>query len=407
MGSHTLTLEEEVAMITRGVVEVISPEELLEKLKKARTEKRPLRVKFGCDPTAPDLHLGHTVVFQILKRFQDLGHTAIFLIGDFTSKIGDPTGKSQTRKPLTDAEIEDNAKTYLEQVSKILDVKRAEIRKNSEWFEKFKPGDFIRLSSKMTVARMLERDDFEKRYRSGVAISIHEFLYPLVQGHDSVELKADVELGGTDQKFNLLVGRELQKDAGQPAQVCILTPILEGLDGVQKMSKSLNNYVGITETPDQMFGKLMSISDDLMLRYYELLSEISGEALIALKKGLQLGEIHPMNAKKELAVEIISRFHGAEAGVGARAEFERVFSQKKVPDEVPSVVLTFQPGTLLMQTLVSEKLVSGTSEGRRLFQQGAVTVDGDRITDFSWVFPEKRDYLDKVGKRRWLKVEFS
>ena len=331
--------------LRRGTVDLISEEELGGKLRRAQREKRPLRVKAGFDPTAPDLHLGHTVLIQKLKHFQEAGHQVVFLIGDFTGMIGDPTGKVETRKPLTREDVERNAETYREQIFKILDPDRTEVRFNSEWLSPLSIEEMVRIAGQMTVARMLERDDFRRRYEEERPISIHEFLYPLLQGYDSVALRADVELGGTDQKFNLLVGRDLQRVWGQEPQVVVTTPLLEGLDGVNKMSKSLGNYVGITEGPDTIFGKMMSISDDLMLRYYELLSDISVDELERLKKGVADGSRHPMEAKVALAREIVARFHGAMASAGAEEGFRKRFSRKEFPDDARQTLELQQVGT--------------------------------------------------------------
>ncbi|MDX1763405.1 MAG: tyrosine--tRNA ligase, partial [bacterium] len=322
-----------MAQIRRGAVEILLEEELKEKLKDAQRTGKPLRIKAGFDPTAPDLHLGHTVLIQKLRHFQDLGHEVVFLIGDFTGMIGDPTGKSETRPPLTREVVEANAQTYSNQIFKVLDREKTTIVFNSSWLSPMKAEALIQLAGKMTVARMLERDDFEKRYKAGEPISIHEFLYPLIQGYDSVELGADVEVGGTDQKFNLLVGRDLQREWGQAQQVVLTMPLLEGLDGVKKMSKSLANYVGINEPPDEMFGKIMSISDDLMWRYLELLSDRSLDEIGELRLAVEDGGAHPMDVKKGLAEEMVDKYHGPGKGVLARREFERVFRDQKTPTD--------------------------------------------------------------------------
>ena len=324
----------QLSIIKSGAAELISEEELLRKFKKSLKTGRPLRIKAGFDPTAPDLHLGHTVLIQKIRQFQELGHHIIFLIGDFTGMIGDPTGKSETRKPLTKEDVARNAETYKAQIFKILDEKKTEVVFNSSWMNNLSVSDLIILASKYTVARMLERDDFKKRYSGNRPIAIHEFLYPLIQGYDSVVLNADVELGGTDQKFNLLVGRELQREFGQEPQVVITMPLLEGLDGTNKMSKSLGNYVGITEPPGEIFGKIMSVSDELMLRYYELLSSISNTEIEALKDGLKKGTAHPKDAKSNLAKEIVARFHGKDAAVKAASEFDKVFKSKGLPEAI-------------------------------------------------------------------------
>ena len=325
-----ILIDKQLEIIKRGAVDLVNEAELIEKLKKGR----PLRIKAGFDPTSPDLHLGHTVLMQKLAQFQELGHTIVFIIGDFTSKIGDPSGRSATRPPLSDSEISANLKTYVEQASKILDMEKVELRYNSEWLAKMNFADVLKLASQYTVARMMEREDFKNRFAAGNPLGIHEFLYPLMQGHDSVAIKADVELGGTDQIFNLLMGRDLQREAKQEPQVVLTMPLLVGTDGVQKMSKSYGNYIGITDSPREMFGKIMSISDDLMWSYYELLSDLSLGEIKELKEELVVGKLHPKIAKENLAMEIIERFHSEEDAVSARDEFERVFAKKGRPDEI-------------------------------------------------------------------------
>ena len=369
-----MTIDETLAIIQRGADEILPLEELKKKLKK----NKPLRVKLGMDPTAPDLHLGHTVVINKMKQLQDLGHEIIFLIGDFTGMIGDPTGKNVTRKPLTKADVLENAKSYEDQVFKILDKDKTRIAFNSEWMGKMSSAEMISLASKQTVARMLERDDFSKRYKGGQAISIHEFLYPLVQGYDSVALRADIELGGSDQKFNLLVGRELQKQADMEPQVILTMPILEGLDGVQKMSKSLGNYIGIDEDSDSMFGKIMSISDDLMWRYLELLSFESLETIEFWKKEVEDGE-NPRNIKFRLAEEIITRFHDKDQALKAQQNFIDRFAKNQIPDEMDE--FSFSKGIKVANLLKDSNLVSSTSEAFRMIKQGAVKIDGEKLTD--------------------------
>lgn len=397
--------EEQLEQIRRGSEEIISEEELLKKLQYSYDTNTPLRIKAGFDPTAPDLHLGHTVLIQKLKHFQDLGHQIIFLIGDFTGMIGDPTGKSETRKALTRDEVLANAETYKEQVFKILDPELTEIAFNSHWMEKMSSYDMIKLTAQYTVARMLERDDFSKRYGDNKPISIHEFLYPLVQGYDSVALRSDVELGGTDQKFNLLVGRDLQRGEGQPPQVALTMPILEGLDGVQKMSKSLNNYIGITDTPKEMFGKVMSISDELMHRYYLLLSDRSLTELETLKNAIDSGEKHPMDAKKELAMEIIARFHSEEAAVEARAGFEQVFSKRENPDDMPEYKASADEK--LVEIIVKGlKFLPSNGEAKRLAAQGGVYIDGEK-TDDVYQTLTSGEYVLKVGKRKFAKLTIA
>ena len=397
-------MEDVLRSLKRGTVEVISAEELSRKVAVSAKEGRPLRVKAGFDPTAPDLHLGHTVLIQKLKHFQDAGHQVIFLVGDFTGMIGDPSGKSETRKALTREDVERNAATYKEQIFKILDPDRTEVRFNSEWLSKLRAEEMVRIAAQMTVARMLERDDFRKRYDSLRPISIHEFLYPLFQGYDSVALRADVEFGGTDQKFNLLVGRELQRAYGQEPQVVMTTPLLVGLDGANKMSKSLGNYVGITEPPDTIFGKLMSISDDLMITYYELLSDIGMAELEALKAGLADGSRHPMDVKVALAREIVARFHGAAAAREAEDGFRGRFSRKEFPDDARRVEMAAGEGAHDLATLLSRVSLTFTtkSAARRLIAQGGVEVNGARATDPAAVLASPAEYRLKIGKKEFV-----
>jgi tyrosyl-tRNA synthetase len=394
-----MTIQDALTIIEKGADEILPLDELRTKLQK----NKPLRVKVGFDPTAPDIHLGHTVVMNKMKQLQDLGHEIIFLIGDFTGMIGDPSGKDVTRKPLTKKEILENAKSYEEQVFKILDKDKTRIAFNSEWMSKMSSADMISLASKQTVARMLERDDFSKRYKSEQAISIHEFLYPLVQGFDSVALQADMELGGTDQKFNLLVGRDLQKQAGKEPQVILTMPLLEGLDGVQKMSKSLDNYIGIDESPDSMFGKIMSISDDLMWRYLELLSFESIETIESWKQEVKDGE-NPRNIKFRLAEEIITRFHDNELAKQAQKNFIDRFAKNKTPDEMDE--FSFPNGIKIANLLKDSNLVSSTSEAFRMIQQGAAKIDGEKITDKD-LEPSIGTSVYQVGKRKFARVTIS
>ena len=394
-----MTIDETLAIIQMGTDEILPLEELKKKLEK----NKPLRVKLGMDPTAPDLHLGHTVVINKMRQLQDLGHEIIFLIGDFTGMIGDPTGKNATRKPLTKADVLENAKSYEDQVFKILDKDKTKIAFNSEWMSKMSSAEMISLASKQTVARMLERDDFSKRYKGGQAISIHEFLYPLVQGYDSVALRADIELGGSDQKFNLLVGRELQKQANMEPQVILTMPILEGLDGVQKMSKSLGNYIGIDEDPDSMFGKIMSISDDLMWRYLELLSFESLETIESWKKEVKDGE-NPRNIKFRLAEEIITRFHSEAQAKKAQQNFIDRFAKNQIPDEMDE--FTFSKGIKVANLLKDTNLVSSTSEAFRMIKQGAVKIDGEKLTDKD-IAPDEGTLVFQVGKRKFARVTIS
>ena len=393
-------MQDALREIKRGADELLVEAELIEKLKTGR----PLRIKAGFDPTAPDLHLGHTVLLNKLRQFQTLGHQVIFLVGDFTGMIGDPTGKNTTRPPLTLEAVAENAKTYQEQVFKILDPALTEVRFNSEWMEKLGSAGMIRLAATHTVARMLERDDFHKRYTSQQPIAIHEFLYPLIQGYDSVELKADVELGGTDQKFNLLMGRELQKHHGQPPQ-CILTmPLLEGTDGVNKMSKSLGNYVGINEPPTEIFGKLMSISDTLMWRYIELLSFESLETIRGWRADVDAGR-NPRDVKVGFAQEIVARFHGAAAAKAALAEFEARFRQGEIPDEMPEFSITVGSETVtLAQVLKHAGLTASTSEALRMIEQGGVRMNGEKVSDRAAELPRGEPLVLQVGKRKFARV---
>ncbi len=394
------TAEEALAELRRGTEEIVREEELLERLRAGR----PLRVKAGFDPTAPDLHLGHTVLLNKLRRFQDLGHEAIFLIGDFTAMIGDPSGRSATRPPLTRDEVIENARTYEEQIYRILDPERTLVMFNSSWMGEMDAAGLIRLAARWTVARMLERDDFARRYAEGRPIAIHEFLYPLIQGYDSVALKADVELGGTDQKFNLLVGRELQRDYGQPPQVIMTLPILEGLDGVQKMSKSLGNYVGITEPPEEQFGKLMSISDTLMWRYFELLSFRPAAEIERLRREVAEGR-NPMEVKFELAEELVGRFHGAEAARRAKEAFIARFRRHELPEDLPETTVAAPGGRIRLANLLKEAgLVPSTSEALRMIRQGAVRIDGERVSDAALEIEAGGVHIYQVGKRRFARV---
>ena len=385
----------------RGCDELLVEQDFLRKIVRSEASGQPLRIKLGLDPTAPDLHLGHTVVLNKMRQLQDLGHTVIFLIGDFTAMIGDPSGRNMTRPPLTREQIEANAQTYFPQASLVLDAARTEIRYNSEWSDPLGARGMIQLASRYTLARMLERDDFTRRYRGGIPISVHELLYPLMQGYDSVALKSDLELGGTDQKFNLLVGRELQKEYGQEPQ-CILTmPLLEGLDGVEKMSKSKNNYVGITDVPDQMFGKIMSISDDLMWKYYELLSSSTIEQISALRIECA-GGLNPRDVKVRLAGEMVTRFHGAAAADAARTGFEARFSRGALPDDLQEVQVAGSP-IAIAQLLRQAGLAASGSEALRNIEQGGVRIDGDRVTDKGLKL-EAGSYVVQVGKRRAASV---
>ena len=396
-------IKEQIKELTRGTDEVLPEGGLEAKLK----EGRPLVVKAGFDPTAPDLHIGHTVLINKMRQFQQLGHDVVFLIGDFTGMIGDPSGKNATRPPLTTEEIQANAATYEKQIFKILDAQKTRVEFNSSWMGKMDAAGLIKLAARHTVARMLERDDFNKRYTGGQSISIHEFLYPLVQGYDSVALKADVELGGTDQKFNLLVGRQLQQDYGQKPQIVMTTPLLEGLDGVQKMSKSLGNYVGITDTPDNMFGKIMSISDELMWRYFEVLSFRSLDSIRALKKAVTDG-MNPRDAKFELSLEIVARFHSSTDAEAAKREFVSRFQQGAMPEEIPEVTLESDDGNLgIGHLLVSAGLVASTSDAFRMIQQGAVKIDGQKLEDRSLTIAAGTTHVYQVGKRKFARVSLT
>jgi len=391
-----MNANETLAVFQRGTDEILPLDELKNKLKK----NKPLRIKAGFDPTAPDLHLGHTVLINKLKQLQDLGHEILFLIGDFTGMIGDPTGKSATRPPLTQEQVIENAQSYQDQVFKILDKEKTTVVYNSEWMNKMSSAEMIQLASQQTVARMLERDDFSKRYKSGKSISIHEFLYPLIQGYDSVALESDVELGGTDQKFNLLMGRELQKQANMEQQVILTMPILEGLDGVQKMSKSLDNYIGIDDAPDDMFGKIMSISDELMWRYLELLSFESLETIASWKTEVENGE-NPRNIKFRLAEEIITRFHSGEAAKQAQQNFINRFAKNKVPDEMPE--FSFDVGIKIANLLKDAGLANSTSDAFRMIKEGAAKIEGEKISDRNLV-PAAGTAVYQVGKRKFARV---
>ncbi|MBM4136985.1 MAG: tyrosine--tRNA ligase [Nitrospira sp.] len=397
--------EKQLEIIKRGVVEVINDGELLEKLEASWKGGKPLKIKAGFDPTTPDIHLGHTVLLEKMSQFQELGHEVIFLIGDFTGMIGDPSGKSEMRKPLSREEVLENAKTYKEQIFKILDVEKTKVVFNSEWMSAMTAEDMIRLASRYTVARMFEREDFKQRWVNQNPISIHEFMYPLIQGYDSVVLQADVELGGTDQKFNLIVGRELQKEYGYEPQCLVLMPLLEGLDGVKKMSKSLGNYIGITESPKEMYGKIMSTTDTLMLRYYELLSHISLEGLHLLKEKMEQNKVHPKHVKENLALEIVERYWGSDAALKAKEEFEHIFKEKGLPDEIPVVEFEWEDDEMWVPKILKlSGLTSSTGEAIRLIKQGGVTIDDERHNDPDGKLA-RGSYLFKVGKRRFMRIK--
>jgi len=406
MATH-LTIDEQLQYLNKGTVDIIRPEELKAKLERSSQTQRPLRVKAGFDPTAPDLHLGHTVLIRKLKHFQDLGHTVIFLIGDFTGMIGDPTGRNVTRKQLSKEEVFQNAETYKQQVFKILDPEKTVLDFNSRWMSSMKSEDFIRLASRYTVARMLERDEFSNRLKNNQPISIHEMLYPLVQGYDSVALKSDVELGGTDQKFNLLVGRELQKEYDQEPQIVLTMPILEGLDGVQKMSKSLGNYVGINDPPQDMFGKIMSISDQLMYRYYELCTDLGIQQVEQIRGDIAQNRLHPMTAKTSLAKSIVSQFHSPQAAQVAEEEFTRVFRDRSNPLQMEEKILPGSAGKIRLAKLMAQLGLAGSiNEAVRLIEQEAVTLNNQKVGDTKAELDlsKSSSYILRVGKRRFVRV---
>lgn len=399
--AHFPPIEEQLAQIRRGVEEIIPEEDLLKKLKRAEETGKPLIIKLGADPSRPDLHLGHAVVLRKMRQFQDLGHQIVLIVGDFTGMIGDPSGKSKTRPALTIEETRQNGQSYFEQATKILDPAKTQIVYNSDWLNQMSFADVVQLAGKFTVARMLERDEFSKRFKGNEPISIHEFLYPLAQAQDSVHLVADVELGGTDQKFNLLVGRHIMSASGQEPQVCLTMPILEGLDGVEKMSKSLDNYIGIAEAPQEMYGKTLSIPDRLIYRYFELATDVPTEKLTDVKI---FAETDPRNAKHELAWSIVKVYHGEEAANAAREHFEKTVIRKEIPDEIPEFAATGEIGLLALMTQAG--LTASNAEARRLVQQGAVALNGDKVTDPTLVVhvAEVAPLIIKAGKRKYVKV---
>ncbi|WP_041606919.1 tyrosine--tRNA ligase [Halanaerobium praevalens] len=404
-----MEINEQLKILKRGVSDLISEEDLKQKLIEAQKENRPLRVKLGLDPSAPDIHLGHTVVLRKLKQFQDLGHQVYLIIGDFTGMIGDPTGKSETRNQLTKEEVLENAKTYQEQFSKVLDPEKTKVVFNGDWLKEMDFADVLELSAHYTVARILERDDFSKRYNAGKPIGIHEFFYPLMQGYDSVAIKADVELGGTDQRFNLLVGRKLQQEYGQKAQVVLMMPLLEGLDGVNKMSKSLDNYIGVYDQPADMFGKVMSIPDAMIIRYFELLTDISIAKLNEMKAKLERDDFNPMELKKQLAAEIVTEYHDQEAAVEARREFESVFSKGNLPEDIPIIEIAeadLDAGELWIVKLVAATgLVDSNSQARRMIKQGAVSIDDQKYEKINIDLEVKDGMIIQIGKRRFAKIK--
>lgn len=408
MQSIKKAVQEQLAILKTGAAEIVPEEELVAKIGRSLSTGKPLVIKLGLDPTAPDVHLGHTVPLQKMRQFQDLGHQAVIVIGDFTGRIGDPTGKSETRKPMTAEQLLQNAETYKEQIFKILDPEKTRVTFNSEWLSKLTFEDVIKLASTTTVARMLERDDFAKRYAAGLPISIHEFFYPLMQGYDSVALKADVELGGTDQKFNLLMGRALQKDFGQEPQVALTTPILEGLDGVQKMSKSLGNYIGVYEPAREMFGKTMSLPDEMMIRYFELVTKVPVPEIRTLEAGLADGTIHPRDLKMRLGREIVTIYHGGDEAEKAQAEFIKMFQQKEAPEEMPEIsvadVLGEDGAIELVSLMVVTNLAASRGEARRLIEQGGVRLRDEKVADpMAIVVIHSGDVL-KVGKRKFIRL---
>lgn len=397
------TVDEQLEIIKRGTVEIVPEDELVEKLKKSRKTKTPLRVKLGCDPTRPDLHLGHSVILRKMRQFQDLGHHIILIIGDFTALIGDPTGQNKTRPSLTAEEIRENAKTYLHQAGKILDREKTEIVYNADWLGPITFEGVIKLSSKLTVARMIERDDFSKRFENNEPISLHEFLYPLAQGQDSVHLESDVELGGTDQKFNLLVGRDLQRDAGQDPQICLMMPLLEGTDGTMKMSKSYDNYIGINENPNDMYGKVLSIPDELIYRYFELVTDIPTADLPAIKEKV---ENDPRNTKHDLAFRITRMYNGKKAASNARKNFEQTVINKEIPDDAPEFEFSTGSTVRLLDIISDAELTQSNGETKRLIKQGGVTLNEEKVQDINLelTFKEGDQYNLKVGKRKYAKL---
>lgn len=403
-----LDVQKQLEVIKRGVAEIVPEEELVEKLKKSVANNKPLHIKLGLDPSAPDIHLGHTVVLQKLRQFQELGHNVTIILGDFTGRIGDPTGKSEARKQLTEEQVLANARTYEQQIFKVLDPQKTTVRFNSTWLAPLKFEDIIKLAATLTVARMLEREDFSKRMRENLPISIHEFFYPLMQGYDSVVLEADIEMGGTDQKFNLLMGRTLQKEFGQEPQVAIMMPILEGLDGVHKMSKSLGNYIGIDEAPQEMYGKTMSLPDELMLRYFELVTSVPMAEIKAIAKGLEEGTQHPRDVKMRLGREIVSFYHGTEAASQAEEHFKTVFQKRELPEEIDEFIVSqdlYEEGMVpLAKLLTQANLVGTNSEARRLIKEGAVKIDGAKVIDPNLRIKPQDGMIIRAGKRKFAKL---
>lgn len=416
-GNYELTKEEQIEfdnqweVLSRGAVEIIPEEDFKKKLIISIKENRPLKVKLGLDPSAPDIHVGHTVPLQKLKQFQDLGHIVQIVIGDFTGQIGDPSGKSETRKQLTPEQVKENAVTYVEQLYKILDSKKTEIHYNSSWLAPLNFAEVVTLAAKMTVARMLERDDFEKRFSSNLPISIHEFFYPLMQGYDSVALKSDIELGGTDQKFNLLMGRHLQKEYSQDLQTVLMLPLIEGLDGIQKMSKSLNNYIGIDEEPNQIYGKAMSIPDELMVKYYELITDLNHTEVTEIIKGIKNNSIHPRDAKMKMAYTLVRMYHGEVAAVGAEKHFKTVFQKGALPEDIPVKDISkedLENNTIWLVKLIAMlELVPSNREGRRMVEQGAVKINEEKIIDVNYEVKVEQNMIIQVGKRKFVKLNLN
>ncbi|GAF64279.1 tyrosyl-tRNA synthetase [Bacillus sp. TS-2] len=397
-------VERQLKVFGRGVVEIIPEDEFRKKIEKSVVTGKPLKVKLGMDPSAPDVHLGHTVVLHKLRQFQEFGHEIQMLIGDFTGRIGDPTGKSETRKPLTDEQVMENAKTYVEQYGKILDMKKAKLYYNSEWLKALSFEQVIQLAGQMTVARMLERDDFEKRYKGGQSISIHEFFYPLMQGYDSVALESDVEVGGTDQKFNLLMGRQLQEAYGQEKQIVLTLPLIEGLDGERKMSKSLHNYIGIDEKPNEIFGKSMSIPDELMIKYYKLATDIPLEEIAELEEGLNSGSLHPRDAKMKLGAKFVEMYHGKKEAEEAVQYFQTVFQKGALPDDIPEVKWDGEKQIWIVDLLVELKLQGSKGEARRMIQNGGVKINTEKVTDVQMQVDIEAGLIIQVGKRKFVKI---
>jgi tyrosyl-tRNA synthetase len=397
-------VERQLAFLQRGVVEIVPEDEFRKKIEKSVVTGKPLKIKLGMDPSAPDVHIGHTVPLHKLRQFQELGHEVQMLIGDFTGRIGDPTGKSETRKQLTDEEVKKNAETYVEQYSKILDMNKVTIYYNSEWLKPLQFEDVVKLAANMTVARMLERDDFEKRYKSGQPISVHEFFYPLMQGYDSVALETDIEIGGTDQKFNLLMGRTLQEAYGQEKQVALTLPLIEGLDGERKMSKSLNNYIGIDESPNEIFGKSMSIPDELMVKYYKLATDLPMEEIEKIEKGIADGSLHPRDAKMNLGAKFVEMYHGKEAAEEAKNYFQTVFQKRALPTDIPEVDWTGESPIWIVDLLVELKMQSSKGEARRMIQNGGVKINEEKVEDVQLQVEVEDGLVLQVGKRKFMKL---